>query len=78
MRRVQIQLSEAQLAALRQQAAVSERPIAAVVREAIDTWIANQERSVRVERALAGIGGFHSGRGDLAENHDRYLEEGGW
>ena len=77
MSRVQLQLSETQLRVLREQAAASGRPVAAVVREAIDAWISNQQRSARVERALAAIGGFHSGVGDLAENHDHYLDEAG-
>ena len=75
MQRVQIQFTVAQAEALRRQAAASDRSIAAVVREAVDAWIASGERRQRVDRALAAIGGFHSGLGDLAENHDRYLDE---
>jgi ABC-type transporter Mla subunit MlaD len=75
MHRVQIQFTAAQAEALRRQAAASDRSIAAVVREAVDAWTASDERRQRVDRALAAIGGFHSGLGDLAENHDRYLEE---
>ena len=75
MIRVQVQLSEAQVLALREQAAAAERTVAALVREAIDAWLASQDRSARIDRAMAAIGGFHSGQHDLAENHDRYLEE---
>lgn len=75
MQRLQIQFTAAQAGALRRQAAASDRSIAAVVREAVDAWIASDERRRRVDRALAAIGGFHSGLGDLAENHDRYLDE---
>jgi ABC-type transporter Mla subunit MlaD len=75
MHRVQIQFTAAQAEALRRQAAASDRSIAAVVREAVDAWTASDERRQRVDRALAAIGGFHSGLGDLAENHDRYLDE---
>ena len=48
--------------------------MAALTRGAIDAWIAAEEREGRINRALAAVGGFHSGLGDLAENHDRYLE----
>lgn len=75
MHRVQIQFTAAQAEALRRQAVASDRSIAAVVRQAVDAWIASDERRRRVDRALAAIGGFHSGLGDLAENHDRYLDE---
>jgi hypothetical protein len=77
MRRLQVQFTTEQADALQLGAAAADRPIAAIVREAVDDWIATNERRRRVDRALAAIGGFHSGLGDLAENHDRYLEEAG-
>jgi hypothetical protein len=75
MKRVQVQFSEEQVQALQLQAAASQQPVAAIVRDAVDAWIAGQERTSRIEHALAAIGGFHSGLGDLAEDHDRYLDE---
>jgi len=42
----------------------------------VDAWIAEEGRAQRVERALAAIGGFHSGLGDLSERHDDYQEGG--
>jgi hypothetical protein len=75
MRRVQMQFTEDQMEALRSGASAANRPVAAIVRQAVDAWIANEGRSRLVDRALAAIGGFHSGLGDLAENHDRYLDE---
>ncbi len=75
MKRVQVQFNSEQAEALRRGAAASRRSIAAVVREAVDVWIAHNERRQDVDRALAAIGGFHSGLGDLADNHDRYLDE---
>ena len=47
--------------------------MAAVVREALADWIARREHAEQVERALAAVGGFHSGLEDLAENHDKYF-----
>ena len=75
MNRVQLQLTDSQLEALRHRSAATGRSIAALVREAIEAWIAEDERQRRVDRAVAAIGGFHSGVGDLAENHDAYLDE---
>ncbi|MEX2546944.1 MAG: CopG family transcriptional regulator [Chloroflexota bacterium] len=77
MKRVQMQFTEQQLEALRAGASALDRPVAAIVRDAVDAWIADDERGRRVDRALAAVGGFHSGLGDLAENHDRYLDEDG-
>ncbi len=76
MRRVQVQFTQAQVEGLERRAAESGRSVAAVVREAADALLAEDERRRRVERALAAIGGFHSGLGNLAEEHDPYLDEG--
>jgi hypothetical protein len=45
------------------------------VRDAVDAWIEADGRRRQGDRALAAIGGFHSGLGDLAEHHDQYLDE---
>jgi hypothetical protein len=44
----------------------------------VDAWLAADERRDARDRALELIGGFHSGLGDLAEDHDRYLDEERW
>ena len=75
MERVQVQLTEPQVAALRRRSEATGRSIAALTRDAIEAWIAADERERRIDRALSAVGGFHSGLGDLAENHDRYLDE---
>jgi hypothetical protein len=75
MKRVQVQLTETQISQLQERAEATARPVAALVREAVDAWVAADLRRSRVDRALAAIGGFHSGLGDLADNHDRYLDE---
>jgi Arc/MetJ-type ribon-helix-helix transcriptional regulator len=75
MQRVQVQLTKEQVDALAHRAADSGHSVASLVREAVDAWLAERDRRRRIERALASIGGFHSGLGDLAENHDRYIDE---
>jgi hypothetical protein len=78
MRRVQVQLADEQLDALRREAQQRGEGVSTVVRRAVDAWISNSERAGRVERALQAIGGFHSGLGDVAERHDDYLGEDRW
>ena len=75
MKRVQIQLTESQLDAVKRQAETTGEGVASVVRRAVDAWLEEEGRSVLVERALSAVGGFHSGLGDLAERHDDYLFE---
>ena len=75
MRRVQVQFTDEQLRLLQERAEGSSRPVAALVRDAVDAWIAADHRRQQRDRALASIGGFHSGLNDLAERHDRYLDE---
>jgi Arc/MetJ-type ribon-helix-helix transcriptional regulator len=73
MRNVHIQLTDEQFEGLEREAAAGTQSTAALVREAVDRWLAARERQARIDRALASIGGFDSGIGDVAENHDRYL-----
>ena len=74
MKRVQVQLTEPQLEALRRHGEETGEGVAAAVREAVDDWITRHERAQMWERALAAVGAFHSGLGDLAERHDDYLD----
>ena len=78
MKRVQLQLTDEQAAALRRHADETGEAMAATLRTALDEWIAKYERNVLWERALAVSGKFHSGLGDLAENHDFYLGDDKW
>jgi hypothetical protein len=70
MARVQAWIRDEQLEALREQSRQTGRPIAALVRDAIDASLDVAERRRVIERALTAVGGFHSGLGDVAENHD--------
>lgn len=76
MRRVQLQFTTDQLDAITANASATGRPVAAVVREAVDLWRGSQERAGRIERALAAVGGFRSGLHDVSERHDDYLVMG--
>ena len=78
MTRVQIQFADDTARALRSRARRAGRPVASLVRDAVDAWLAADERRAARERAMESIGGFHSGLGDLAERHDRYLDEERW
>lgn len=75
MQRVQLQLTDEQVEALQERARESGRPIAGIVREAVDAWIAADERRSRIDRALAAIGGFNSSVPDLSAKHDEYFVE---
>lgn len=78
MIRVQVQLTEEQLAALKRLAARRGVSISELVRQGVAAILrgsqAGQER-LRRERARAAAGRFRSGLSDLAEAHDRYLTE---
>jgi hypothetical protein len=73
MKRMHSQFTDAQAAALERRSSESGRSVAALLREAVDAWMAGDERRARLERARASVGGFHSGLGDLAEHHDEYF-----
>ncbi|HEU5205693.1 MAG TPA: ribbon-helix-helix protein, CopG family [Candidatus Limnocylindrales bacterium] len=75
MTRVQVQLADETARALRSRAKRAGRPVASLVRDAVDAWLEADARRDARDRAMQSIGGFHSGLGDLAEEHDRYLAD---
>ena len=78
MIRTQIQLTEEQARALRTRARLEERPMAELVRESVAEYLARRPApDVRelVRRARDLEGRFRSGCPDLAEDHDRHLDE---
>lgn len=78
MVRTQIQLTAQQARRLRQRAAAEGQSISALIRKAVEALLTRpdaMEQAERNRRALAVVGRFSSGLGDLAENHDRYLAE---
>lgn len=78
MIRTQVQVTEHQLAALRQLSAESGRSISDLVREGVETVIGARRgvnRAERVGRALRAAGRFSSGTKDGSAQHDRHLAE---
>ena len=70
------QLTEAQ--ALRTRARLEDRSMADLVRESVTVHLARHpsvDRDQAGRRAQALAGRFRSGCRDLAEDHDRYLDE---
>lgn len=77
MHRVQIQFTDDEARALRERSARAGRSIASLVRDAVDEWLAADDRRILRDQAVDAIGGFHSGLGDLAEHHDGYVDKQG-
>jgi predicted PP-loop superfamily ATPase len=78
MIRTQVQLTDAQLKALRRASAATGRSVADLIRQGVDHYLAGQtelSREERIERAIAVAGRFASGHSDVSANHDRHLPE---
>ncbi len=78
MVRTQIQLTERQAKAIKERAKRNRVSMAAEIRRALDRSLEEENPLLNEEvrrRALAAVGFFDSGLGDLARNHDKYLAE---
>lgn len=78
MNRLVVQLTDEQLAALRELARREKVSIAEIVRQSVSQRMRGNivlSREERVRRALAVAGRYASGRGDVSKNHDRELAE---
>ena len=78
MVRTQIQLTEEQSKTLKRLAAQENVSVAELIRRSIDAYIDKSpvvSTEERKRRMLSVIGIVSSGLADLAEEHDRYLEE---
>ena len=87
MHRTQVLLEEEQVRRLREEAARRGLSMAEIIREALEEHLAKarargsdkgpkvREREELRRRALAVVGRFSSGSHDIAEEHDRELEE---
>ena len=76
MIRTQIQFTEQQLTELRRLARDRESSVAAVVRDAVDRELARRESLDDAwKRALAAVGSYSGGGGNVAEDHDEYLAD---
>jgi Arc/MetJ-type ribon-helix-helix transcriptional regulator len=78
MVRTQIQLTEEQVARLKQELAGARISMAEAIRQALEMWLAARPRTDKDEirrRALAIVGTMDFGADDVAVNHDKYLDE---
>ena len=77
MVRTQIQLTDEQARRLKGLAAERGVSMAALVREGVELVLAEPDREELWRRALAVVGKYRDleGATDVAENHDRYLED---
>jgi hypothetical protein len=78
MVRTQIQLPEQQVIILKRLAVQQHVSMAELIRRAVDLFTTSPDATgieEQRERAIAVVGRFHSGLGDLAARHDDYLAE---
>ncbi len=78
MVKTQVQLEEADLAALRRLAAEQGVSVSELVRRGVRQVLRSQAElapSDKWQRARASVGKFHSGKSDIAQRHDEYLAE---
>ena len=78
MIRTQIQFSEEQMHALKSRAAREHISVSALVRRAVDAWVAGDAEvslEERRRRAIKAAGHFASGRHDISRHHDDYLAD---
>jgi hypothetical protein len=77
MRRLQIRLTDEQMAAVRGRAKRSGRSAAAVVRDAVERMVRTDDGEDRIRRVMALAGRYRDqdDATDVARNHDRYLAE---
>jgi hypothetical protein len=76
--RIQILLTTEQLQRLRELSKGTGESMAALIRGAVDRLLAESgppDRAALRRRALAAVGRFRVGRGDMSERHDRYFAE---
>jgi Arc/MetJ-type ribon-helix-helix transcriptional regulator len=80
MVRMQVQLTEEQVAALREMASRERVSVSHLVREAVDLLLRERcgpSREELVKRSLEAVGLFRSGTGDLSARHDDYFADQG-
>lgn len=78
MIRTQIQLTDAEAAAVKARAAAEGRSMADVIRSCVDAALPAQaaaDPAERMRRALAAVGSLRGGPTDLAAKHDAALAD---
>ncbi len=73
--RTQISMTEDQAEGLRRLATLRRRSQAALLRDALDALLHDEDLGRRLARARQGFGAFRSGADNLAEDHDRVFAE---
>jgi Ribbon-helix-helix protein, copG family len=73
--RTQISLPAELMAQVRELAGQRGISLAALVRESLTVLLAEDADRVVRQRAMAAVGGFHSGHRDVSESHDDVLAE---
>lgn len=76
MIRTQIQLDEADFERLKRAAGRHGCSVSAFVRESVKQKLAESETNAGQGSLMELAGKYRSGRSDLAENHDAYLNDG--
>jgi hypothetical protein len=78
MVRIQVQLTERQVKALRRVSSLTGQPIADLIRHGIDQLLGGRREpgpEERIKRAMRAAGQFSSGASDVSSDHDRHLAE---
>ncbi len=80
MIRTQVSLTEEQMRRLRREARRRHMSLAAVVRDAVDQVVPDEDdsRSARIDALLGVAGSVASGTGDVAREHDEVLAGERW
>jgi len=78
MIRTQIQITDQQAKQLKHLSVQENKSVAELIRQSIDTFLNRQifvSDQEKQQKLLSVAGKFHTGLSDLAEEHDRYLDE---
>ncbi len=77
MVRTQVQLTENQVAMIKEISRAGNESIAAVIRRAVDQFLLTQQPDRRAvyRQAADVVGKYRAGVNDLSINHDDYLDE---
>jgi hypothetical protein len=76
--RIQSQFTEEQYAQLKEHSRTTHEPIAALIRRGVDQLLLTRKpdrKAMFRQAALSMVGKYRAGKGDIAVEHDRYLEE---
>lgn len=77
MIRTQAQFTEEQYAQLKELSRATHQPVAALIRRGVDQLLLTRkpDRKALYRQALSIVGKHRAKKGDVAVEHDRYLED---